>query len=137
MKTSLLFILLLTFSQSSFAQSADPERGQAVFQEFCTRCHIPLEIQLRLNNDWLGYPASDLLERISATMPGESEGTLTPQQYLDVTAFVLNIGGIEIGANLPQQDFSSLTIVPVQTDIAESPEVAWAAFNSDLSPNRH
>ncbi len=137
MKTSLLFILLLTFSQSSFAQSADPERGQAVFQEFCTRCHIPLEIQLRLNNDWLGYPASDLLERISATMPGESEGTLTPQQYLDVTAFVLNIGGIEIGANLPQQDFSSLTIVPVQTDIAESPEVAWAAFNGDLGSNRY
>lgn len=85
MKIIKLFCLIL-LSQCVLAQTADPQRGQAVFAEFCTRCHIPLEIQIRLNNDWLGHRASELLERISTTMPGEGAGTLTRQQYLDVTA---------------------------------------------------
>ena len=104
MKIIKLFCLIL-LSQCVLAQTADPQRGQVVFGEFCTRCHIPLEIQIRLNNDWLGHPASELLERISTTMPGEGAGTLTRQQYLDVTAFVLTIGGIETGSSLALESF--------------------------------
>lgn len=136
MKIIKLFCLIL-LSQCVLAQTADPQRGHAVFAEFCTRCHIPLEIQIRLNNDWLGHSASELLQRISTTMPGEGAGTLTRQQYLDVTAFVLTIGGMETGASLALESFSSLVINPSQADSAQTPEVAWADFNGDPGSNRY
>src|SRR6056300_77692 len=136
MKIIKLFCLIL-LSQCVLAQTADPQRGHAVFAEFCTRCHIPQEIQIRLNNDWLGHQASELLQRISTTMPGEGAGTLTRQQYLDVTAFVLTIGGMETGASLALESFSSLVINPSQADSAQTPEVAWADFNGDPGSNRY
>jgi len=133
----ILIPVLLFLSLPVFAQTADPGRGEEVFSEFCTRCHIPLEIQIRINNDWLGHPASELLQRISTTMPGEAEGTLSTQQYLDVTAFVLNVGGVETGNSLSRENLATLVIDPVQSDSADRSEVAWAGFNGDLDSKRY
>src|SRR5688572_24360558 len=91
-------LLLALGCVPAFAQDADLARGAAVFQTYCTRCHIPVEIEARLRNDWYGHSGAELLQRISATMPAENAGTLTPQQYLDVTAFVLNIGAVAVPA---------------------------------------
>ena len=138
MKITIKFILLITFSQFSLAQSANLARGEDVFQEYCTRCHIPFELQTRINNDWLGDSAGELLERVSTTMPGEAAGTLSAQQYLDVTAFVLNIVGVETDASLAQESFASLVIVPqLQDGVEVSEEVSWAHFNGGLDSTRY
>ncbi len=83
--------LLAALPLPVFSQSTDLDNGAIVFQSYCTRCHLPLEMQTRLSNDWAGKPDAELLQRITATMPGENAGSLTPQQYADVTAFVLNM----------------------------------------------
>ena len=128
---------LLLLALPAFAQTADPERGEQVFGEFCTRCHIPFEINLRLNNDWLGHSAAELLQRISTTMPGEAAGTLSRQQYLDVTAFVLGLGGMDTGPQLAEAAFAGLTIMPQASGAQGQPETSWAHFNGDAGANRY
>lgn len=132
-KLALLFIALPAFSQT-----ADLERGERVFGEFCTRCHIPFEIRTRLANDWLGHSASELLTRVSTTMPGENAGTLSAQQYLDVTAFVLNIGGVATGTAPTRAAFDTLTIVPEDSAVAMTgSEIPWSHFNGDPGSTRY
>ncbi len=131
-------LALLFLALPAFAQTADPERGERVFGEFCTRCHIPFEINLRLNNDWLGHSAGELLERVSTTMPGEAAGTLSRQQYLDVTAFVLGLGGMDMDSGLALADFSARTIVTAAPQAGgRMPETAWAHFNGNSGSNRY
>ncbi|MES2626067.1 MAG: hypothetical protein V4628_12365, partial [Pseudomonadota bacterium] len=62
-------VLLAIFSGCVFAQTSDLERGAIVFQSYCTRCHIPIEIEARLRNDWYGHTGAELLQRVSTTMP--------------------------------------------------------------------
>lgn len=134
----ILFTALLAVALPVVGQTASPERGEDVFAEHCTRCHIPFEIRTRLNNDWLGRPGAELLERITATMPGEAAGMLTRQQYLDVTAFVLNLGGVATGPQLTDAGFASLAIVPEAIDGEQAlPETPWAHFNGDSGSTRY
>ena len=134
----ILIPALLFLALPAFAQTADPERGESVFGEFCTRCHIPFEIRTRINNDWLGHSGVELLERVAATMPGEAAGTLSRQQYLDVTAFVLSLAGVNTGSALDENGFAALTITPDPVALQDSvPETSWAHFNGDSGSNRY
>jgi len=135
MKT--LIPALLFLALPVFAQTADPTRGEQVFQEHCTRCHIPFEIRLRLGNDWLGQSAAQLHERITTTMPGEAAGTLSSQQYLDVTAFVLTLGGMNTDSPIPASDLAGLTIVMEDDTTPAVPETSWEHFNGNLGAQRY
>jgi glucose dehydrogenase len=139
-KTAAALALALT-SAVSFAQVADPTRGATVFQTYCTRCHIPFELQTRLRNDWYGHSGSELLQRISATMPAENAGTLTPQQYLDVTAFVLDVGGVEVPAEpLTPAALATLTL-SANRDFRAGPDtsadVEWLTMNGAVTATRY
>lgn len=136
MKIIKLALFFLTLP--AFAQTADLDRGEVVFGEFCTRCHIPFEIRTRINNDWLGHSGAELLARVAATMPGEAAGTLSRQQYLDVTAFVLSLAGVETGNALNETGFAALTIAPDPAAIVQAtPETPWAHFNGDSGSTRY
>jgi glucose dehydrogenase len=132
-------ILLVLFSAGLAAQTADLERGAIVFQSYCTRCHIPIEIEARLRNDWYGHTADELLQRITTTMPGENPGTLSAQQYLDVTAFVLNIGKVATpAAALTAQTLGALTLTgAVQPESAATASYPWQTLNGDVEATRY
>ena len=108
-------------SALTLAQTPDLQRGATVFQSYCTRCHLPLEMQTRLRNDWAGKADSELLQRITATMPGENAGSLTPQQYADVTAFVLSMGARADAA----------------AQSGEVSEVEWITMNGAIDATRY
>ncbi len=132
-------IFLVFFSAGLAAQTADLERGATVFQSYCTRCHIPIEIEARLRNDWYGHNGAELLETITTTMPGENAATLSPQQYLDVTAFVLTIGKVNVpqGALSPDS-LATLTLGPSATSTTEAlEESAWITMNGELDATRY
>ncbi len=139
MRRSLFAACLLSAALPAAAQVADTGNGAAVFQTYCTRCHIPVEIEARLRNDWYGHSGAELLQRITATMPGENAGTLTPQQYLDVTAFVLNIGAVEIpGEALTAASLASLTLKARAVDqSAAQQEVPWLTMNGSVEATRY
>lgn len=124
-------ILLSIFALSSapsLAQTVDIERGGDLFREHCTRCHIPVEMEQRLRNDWYGHSAAELLERISTTMPGENPGSLTPEEYRDVTAYAMLVGKVDV---------ADATITPVQTQTTQQAEVPWTYFNGDVKAQRY
>ncbi len=134
---ALLCVVLL--SNGALAQTANLERGAEIFQSVCIRCHIPIEIETRLRNDWYGHSATELLQRVSSTMPGENLGSLTAQQYLDVTAFVLTVGKVALPeATLSAESLANLTLTPVaSTAVAATDSYPWQTLNGTVQATRY
>lgn len=74
------------------------ERGGEIFVELCETCHgsdlmgvegAPPLIGDYFLTSWDDLPVWDLFERTRISMPQDSPGSLTRQQYADVLAFLL------------------------------------------------
>ncbi|MEY4640349.1 MAG: hypothetical protein RLZZ227_343 [Pseudomonadota bacterium] len=141
MQRLLTALALALMCAPALAQNADIERGAMLFQSHCTRCHIPVEIEARLRNDWYGHSGAELLQRIASTMPAENAGTLTAQQYLDVTAYVLSIGAVDIPTDaLSAISLATLTLTARDDVVAQSREVAevpWLTMNGAVDATRY
>jgi mono/diheme cytochrome c family protein len=72
--------------------AAQADRGEALFQEACASCHAPAEFT---TDDFLkkhtGQPLHALYEIVADTMPMDNPGTLKPQQYADLLAYILEV----------------------------------------------
>src|SRR4051794_28558305 len=98
---------------SAVAQdNASVTRGESVFQEECSRCHVPVEMDMRLRARWIGRAGGDLYNTIRTTMPPEPPGSLTNQQYIDVTAYILRAGSVAIADEISADALTALTINP-------------------------
>jgi mono/diheme cytochrome c family protein len=84
---------------------AQASRGQATYQKQCVVCHgdklqgaqgPPLVADVFLSH-WHTQPLSELISKIRNTMPAGATGTLTPQQSVDLVAFILRTGGFPSG----------------------------------------
>jgi len=111
-------------------------QSPATFQSHCARCHIPVEMKARLGN-WLGRPASELHQRIRGTMPADSPGSLTDAQYLEATAQVLSLAGM----NTPEGEVTTATlaripVTPREGTAVKTPEVPWTDINGNLASQR-
>ncbi len=81
--------------------------GRAVYQASCSSCHLP---DLAGRNEapqlaganfmtaWRGRSTRELFEYVSATMP-PTGANLSAEQYLAVTAFILQANGIPAGSD--------------------------------------
>ncbi len=83
------------------------KRGEAVYNASCAMCHQPdlggKEPVPELAGDkflahWLNHSVGELDTRVSTTMPQGKPGSLTPDQYVDVIAFILDANGFKSGA---------------------------------------
>ncbi len=82
-------------------------RGQAAYQNHCAFCHLddlsgfrglPLtgpEFIARWNEP--GVTLENFLSFVTSAMPQEEPGTLRPQEYLDVVAYILQANGYPAG----------------------------------------
>ena len=99
---------------------AQAERGQALYKESCAACHAP---DLRGNSVspslvgmsftflWGGLTLGALLDRLEERMPPARPGTLTPQTYRDILAFVLRTNSYPAGAQeLQEYDLHQILI---------------------------
>jgi len=84
---------------------AQAARGQSIYQKQCVSCHgakleglqgPPLIADVFVSH-WHTQPLSDLAGKIRNTMPAGATGTLTPQQSVDLVAFILKSGGFPAG----------------------------------------
>lgn len=79
------------------------QRGQAVFQGSCSGCHggnLQGGMGPRLSplgGHWQGSTLGALYRFVSANMPMSAPGSLEPQQYADVIAYVLSHNGFPAG----------------------------------------
>ena len=90
---------------------AQAARGEKVYAASCASCHgddlsgggqTPPLSGKEFNSDWNDLSMGDLYDRTHLSMPADKPGSLTPEQTVDVIAFLLKKGSFPAGqADLP------------------------------------
>jgi alcohol dehydrogenase (cytochrome c) len=121
-----LGLVLLAGQQTPPAvySAAQADAGRAVYQTSCASCHMadlagrneaPQLAGNNFMNTWRSRSTRDLFEFIQSTMPPTGE-TLSGDQYLAVTAFILQANGAPAGT----QPLTPTTAMPIGT-VASGP----------------
>lgn len=132
------FLLLTAFGiASAFAQEASVERGDATFQEECSRCHVPVEMEARINATWVGRTGGDLYNLIRTTMPAETPGSLSNDQYLDIASFLLRNGNVAIPDELSADELIALSIAPSAVQEQTEDSFEWTYIHGDTHAQRY
>jgi alcohol dehydrogenase (cytochrome c) len=112
MRVALLAITLLAVSpagiqakSSGSYSTAQAARGATVYTQYCTQCHGanlqgesgPALSGQVLRQAYGAGTAAQLYDFISRQMPQNSPGTLSQEQYLNVTAYILSRNGFPSG----------------------------------------
>ena len=86
--------------------TAQAERGAAVFEEVCMRCHQPEQFTgPGFIGAWSGQTVDALFEVIRTTMPEDNPSSLKKRDYAAVLAYLFSLNGIPAG----ETDLPSLT----------------------------
>ncbi len=72
-------------------------RGEQVAKDVCSACHLQDWFTEILIQSWAGAQLSMLYELMATTMPQDSPGGLTPQQYADVLAYIFELNELPAG----------------------------------------
>jgi glucose dehydrogenase len=140
LRVSSILILTLVSMASAFGQVASVERGRVTFTAECSRCHVPTEMDARLKARWIGRSGQELFEQVRSTMPAETPGSLSNEQYYDLTAFILDSGNVNIeGGKISVPELAALTINPgaITADANAGISVPWADYHGDKGANRY
>ena len=108
---------------------AQAKRGQEVYPGSCGTCHgrrlngapddpdmrsTPPLARARFLRVWDGRSLATLFEYTRATMPESNPSSLTDQEYVDVIAYMLTVGGMPVGDEELQPDAKNLARVVIQ-----------------------
>lgn len=86
-------------AKSGVYTEAQAEAGLSTYQRICAKCHnegSPLEGS-RFLVKWTGRPLYALWEFMSTRMPYDAPGSLSPEQYAEVLAYVLKLNRYPAG----------------------------------------
>lgn len=130
---AVLLCILTTFASEGAAQTATPrakttrsgvysreqaDRGQEVYFGMCKSCHTPeSHTAAAFTTKWNGKPLSALYEYIRDQMPKNEPGSLMPEEYADVLAYVLKLNRMPAGAAELPSDLSALKTIRFDTSI--------------------
>lgn len=101
---------------------AQAQRGQALYGQQCSSCHgekltgkesedSPALTGGDFQSEWTGRTVGDLFRKILRKMPQDNPGKLTPQQSVDLAAYILSFNAFPAGkTELPPQNDSLATI---------------------------
>ena len=132
------FILSVTVSAAALAQKARTERstlagvyseqqaarGQDVYAGMCKSCHTAAShTGVAFEKSWGGHALSELCGFISTRMPKNEPGSLAPEEYVDVLAYLLKLNQMPAGvAELPP-DTTVLGAIRIETRAAVKPPI--------------
>ncbi len=100
--------------------TAQADAGEAVYRGRCAVCHrgnfqgsfeAPELAGPNFRNTWGSRPLSELLELVSATMPPDEAGTMSPQETTAVIAYILRANEIRSNGT-PLTMASTASVVP-------------------------
>lgn len=78
--------------------AAQASRGEGTARSVCFACHSQSEWQTPMFiRVWTGRPLHQMWENLRMTMPYDSPGRLSPQEYADIVAYMLQLNGIPEG----------------------------------------
>lgn len=97
--------------------AAQAERGKAIYAMTCAGCHGekaeggaagPTLSGPDFTNGYKDGSAGALLNKISQDMPSNAPGSLEPQQYADVFAYILSVNKYPAGQTEAPKDAAAL-----------------------------
>ena len=116
--------------------------GKEVFSRACVECHTRKDMSsadFRLN--WSGRSAFDLFDRIRSTMPDASPGSMTVDEYLTVTTYLLKLNGMPTGSIPMPADSTlksvTLALVAVEADTTPPGPLPSLAARRTVLPQLH
>jgi len=124
---SLVWLLWFCPGLSSADQSATPlslndgvynksqaKSGKKLYKKHCISCHEKGYFEPVLLT-WQGQPAATLFSMMSAAMPESAPGSLAPDEYADIFAYVLKEAGYPASSEAlkpTSKKFASVIIQP-------------------------
>ncbi|MEX2583058.1 MAG: cytochrome c [Gemmatimonadota bacterium] len=95
--------------------AAQADRGDAVQRRECSSCHSSNDWSAgRLLSSWNGRTAFDLVSHIRNTMPMDSPGRLSMDEYTDIVAFIFDLNDIPAGDSELEANEEALTQVEIE-----------------------
>ena len=84
-------------------------QGERTFERTCSACHDTGEFTgRRFRLSWVGRTAADLFETMSTLMPEGDPGSLTPDEYAALVAYVFSANGYPAGDEVLPSDLALL-----------------------------
>lgn len=99
--------------------AAQVARGKDAYEQQCSVCHqsdlsgsdmIPALAGSPFMARWQGHTAKDLFDRARTTMPTNAPGSLSPQMYLDLVAYVLQVNNLTQAGEVTASSADSISI---------------------------
>ena len=88
---------------------AQAARGRDVYARACTYCHLddmsgnpednaPALVDDTFASRWRNVSVAEMIRWTAGNMPKKAAGSLKPQEYVDVAAYIFKMNGIPAGA---------------------------------------
>ena len=84
------------------------EVGGQWFRAVCVECHADNLSDAEFRAKWNGRTAYDLFDRMRNSMPDSDPGSLTPETYAALTAYLIKLNGLPVGTTVLAPDSASL-----------------------------
>ncbi len=95
---------------------AQAARGKDIYVGSCRECHTPAShTGVVFKNSWGGKLLSDLLAYMQERMPKNNPGSLTMEEYADVTAYILSLNGLPSGDDALPSDAAAARRIRIET----------------------
>jgi glycine/D-amino acid oxidase-like deaminating enzyme len=77
---------------------AQARKGGETYRKFCSACHATVSHSGdAFQSTWGGRSAAELFDYLRTTMPNDNPGKLSPTQYTDIVAYLLQLNGMPAG----------------------------------------
>ncbi len=88
------------------------DRGQSLYRSKCASCHAPN----RFTDDFFyqsfaGKPLFEMYDVISDSMPEDNPGSMKPEEYVDVIAYLLRLNKFPTGPDALTPDKDALSAI--------------------------
>lgn len=92
------------------------DSGATVFEAACFECHLPnWEKESNFYAHWHGKPLIELVRYLHLEMPQTDPGTLTANEYAQVTAYLLRLTGNPAGTTALAADTTLIGNIRIDT----------------------
>ena len=101
---------------SGVYSAAQAIRGKETFEFTCLGCHTTAShTGPAFMGPWEGKPLAELFLFIRYSMPKSEPGTLSPEEYAQVTAYILQLNGMPDGPGELPADSAALSMIRIRS----------------------
>lgn len=99
----------------SYYTPEQADRGESTYQSTCSFCHATSQFSgTTFMRSWGGAPVDQLYQLIASTMPYDSPGSMSRQQYTDVVAYILSLNDLPAGDTELPSDTEALSQIRIE-----------------------